>query len=276
MDITKHSIINTLERNKVKALNSLTKDFSLVLSGGGALGIAHLGVLHDLEMHSLVPSEIIGTSMGGIIGACLALGMSESDIYDVIINFSSVSKWIKFSFSGNAIVDNSKIEAIFTTLYGNKKMKDALIPLKIITTNIHTGKKRVFTSKDDVTIKDAVLATMAIPGIFDEHMIEKHTYADGFLCENLGINEASFDTLLAVDVLGENAFKKSLPDNFFKTSNVLDMFERSMRIIMYNQTQTHIKNTKKKILLVEPHTSDYATFSFHKHKEIRDLGLGLL
>ena len=253
-----------------------TKAFSLVLSGGGALGIAHLGVLHDLETRSLVPSEIIGTSMGGIIGACLALGMRESEIYEAIVRFSSVSKWIKFSFSGNAIVDNSKIEAIFATLYGDKKMKETLIPLKIIATDIYTGQKRVFTAKDDVTIKDAVLATMAIPGIFDEHSIQNRTYADGFLCENLGVNEASFDTLLAVDVLGTNAFEKTLPDNFFKTSNVLEMFERSMRLLIYNQTQTHIKHLKKEILLIEPHTSDYTTFSFHKHQEIRSRGLGLL
>lgn len=45
----------------------LNTPFSLVLSGGGALGIAHLGVLHDLEQKTLVPMELIGTSMGGII-----------------------------------------------------------------------------------------------------------------------------------------------------------------------------------------------------------------
>jgi len=96
--------------------------FSLVLSGGGALGIAHLGVLHDLEQQNLIPSEIVGTSMGGIIGACMALSMHEAEIYEVIEKFSSVSTWIKFSLSGNAIVDNSKIEVIFEKLFGRQKM----------------------------------------------------------------------------------------------------------------------------------------------------------
>ncbi|MGC9351861.1 MAG: patatin-like phospholipase family protein, partial [Sulfurovum sp.] len=50
--------------------NLLETPFSLVLAGGGALGIAHLGVLHDLEAKGIKPQEIIGTSMGGIIGAC--------------------------------------------------------------------------------------------------------------------------------------------------------------------------------------------------------------
>jgi len=163
--------------------------FSLVLSGGGALGIAHLGVLHDLEKANLTPAEIVGTSMGGIVGACMALGMKESEIYKEIKRFSSVSTWIKFSFSGNAIVDNSKIEMIFDTLFGTQKLSDTTIPLKLIATNLITGEKRVFSAKDDIYIKDAVLATMAIPGIFDEHEIENNMYVDGFLCENLGIKQ---------------------------------------------------------------------------------------
>ena len=247
-----------------------------MLSGGGALGIAHLGVLHDLEKLQLFPSEIVGTSMGGIIAACLSLGMSESEIYKEIKSFSSVSKWIKFSFSGNAIIDNSKIESIFHTLFGDKKMNETIIPLKLIATNLKNGHKRVFDENDDIYIKDAILATMAIPGIFNEHSIQGDIYGDGFLCENLGVNEATYHHVLAVDVLGKNAFEKELPDNFFKTANVLEMFEKSMRLLIYNQSQIHMKNSAKNILLLEPETKKYNTFHFHKYKEIRALGLGLL
>ncbi len=254
-----------------------TKDnFTLVLSGGGALGIAHLGVLADLERESITPREIIGTSMGGIIGACLAIGMREREIYKEIEMFSAVYKWISFSFSGNAIVENSKIESIFEKIFENRKMKDTKIPLKLIATDLLNGHKRVFSWEDDVYIKDAILASMAIPGVFDEHIIEGKIYGDGFLCENLGINEASFDNILAVDVLGENSFQKVMPDNFFKTSNVLEMFEKSMRLLIYNQTQTHIRNSSKDIILLEPETREYKTFHFHKVDEIRNLGLGLL
>jgi len=251
-------------------------DFSLVLSGGGALGIAHLGVIHDLQKNKLIPSEIVGTSMGGIIGACMSVGMKETEIYDHIKNFASISNWIKFSFSGNAVVDNEKIANIFDHIFQKKKMKDTLIPLKLIATNLLNGHKKVFDASDDVYIKDAVLCTMAIPGIFEEHSINGETYGDGFLCENLGINEASFSTVLAVDVLGENAFEKRMPDNFFKTLNVFEMFEKSIRLLIYNQSKTHLKNSDRSILLLEPVTKGYKTFHFHKHQEIRSLGLNLL
>lgn len=250
--------------------------FTLVLSGGGALGIAHLGVLHDLEQNNIPPQEIVGTSMGGIIGACIAIGLKEVEIYQLLKAFSAVYKWISFSWTGNALIDNRKIEKIFEGIFQNKKMHETVIPLKLIATDLETGAKRVFTQEDDVCIKDAVLATMAIPGIFDEHLIHGKHYGDGFLCENLGINEASFDDVLAVDVVGKNAFEHRLPDNFFKTNNILDMFEKSMRLLIYNQTQTNLRHSDKNIILIEPHTKAYKTFHFHKVDEIRALGLSLM
>ena len=256
-------------------MNIKDRDFTLVLSGGGALGIAHLGVLSDLEKESIIPKEIVGTSMGGIIGACLAIGLNEREIHKYIDNFSAVYKWISFSFSGNAIVENCKIESIFENIFKNRKMRDTNIPLKLIATDLLNGHKRVFSLDDDIYITDAILASMAIPGVFDEHIIDGKVYGDGFLCENLGINEATFNNILAVDVLGENSFQREMPDNFFKTSNVLEMFEKSMRLLIYNQTQTHIRNSSKNIILLEPDTKEFKTFHFHKVDEIRALGLGL-
>ena len=250
--------------------------FSLVLSGGGALGIAHLGILHDLELKQIIPKEVVGTSMGGIIGACYAIGMKEKEITRQIKQFSGLQNWIKFSFNGNAIVDNDKIERIFHNIFADRKMKDTDIPLKLIATNLRTGHKRVFDANDDIMITDGLLCTMAIPGIFDEHTVEGEVYADGFLCENLGINEASFEHVLAVDVLGENSFDKKMPDNFFKTSNVLEMFEKAMRLLIYNQTQNSLKNSTRTIRLIEPNTKKFKTYYFHKVDEIRALGLGLL
>ena len=251
-------------------------EFTLVLSGGGALGIAHLGVVKDLEDSATLPSEIVGTSMGGIIGACMAIGMSESEIYEQIRRFAGITNWIKFSFSGNAIIDNKKIANTLSNIFQDLKMCDTKIPLKLIATNLLNGEKRVFDTSDDIYIKDAVLATMAIPGVFDEHIIDGDIYGDGFLCENLGVNEASFDTILAIDVLGNNSFDKEMPNNFFKTSNVLEMFERSIRLLILNQSKTHIKNSKKDIYLLEPNTKEYKTYDFHKADEIRELGVGLI
>jgi len=232
-------------------------NFSLVLSGGGALGIAHLGVILDMEKRALIPSEIIGTSMGGIISACVSIGMKESEIYTLFEKFSSVFNWIKFSFSGNSVIKSDKIKDILDDIFGDLKIKDTQIPLKLISTNLLSGDIKVFDKDDDISIKDALLATMAIPGIFEEQHINKAVYVDGFICENLAINQATYDNILAVDVLGKNSFTANMPENIFKTKNVIDMFEKSMRLIIYNQTKANLKRSDKNIILIEPKTTQF-------------------
>ena len=214
--------------------------------------------------------------MGAIIGACLGIRMREEEIYSLFVEFSNVFNWVKFSFSGNAIIKNEKIETILDKIFHDLKMSDSKIPLKIIATNILDGNIKVFDSSDDVKIKDAVLASMAIPGVFEEKSIDGTIYCDGFLCENLGINQATYNEVLAVDVLGKNSFQTQMPNSFFKTSNVLEMFEKSMRVLIHNQTKNILKNSTKNIYLIEPDTKKFKTFHFHKYEEIRKLGLGLL
>lgn len=256
--------------------NFKNNNFSLVLSGGGALGIAHLGIVHDLEKKDLQPIEIIGTSMGAVIGSCVAIGMKEKEIFSLFMKFSNILNIIKLSFSGNSIIKSQKIETILDDVFNNMKMQDTKIPLKIISTNLLNGQRKVFSSSDDIKIKTAILASIAIPGIFEEQNIENNTYADGFLCENLGMSQVTCKDVIAVDVLGKNSFENSLPSNFLKTNNVLEMFEKSMRILIYNQTKSLLKDSNKNIYLIEPLTKDYKTYHFSKYEEIRKLGLGLL
>lgn len=251
-------------------------NFSLVLSGGGALGISALGVLSDMEKYNINPKEIIGTSMGSIIGACLAIGLKEKQIYDLFCDFSKISNWIKFSMRGNSIITNDKIKNIFDQVFQNKRICDVLIPLKLVATDIKTGNIKVFSSVDDkVLLKDAVMASMAIPGIFEEQHIDNQVYVDGFLCANLAINETSLEDILAIDVLGANSFSKDLPNNMLKTKNIFDMFDKSLRILIYNQTKVAITHCDKKIFLIEPCTKNFKSFHFHKYQELKKLGIGI-
>ena len=64
---------------------------------------------------------------------------------------------------------------------------------------------------------------------------------------------------------------------FFKEQqNIIGMFEKSMRLIVYNQTKINLANSDKNIILIEPKTSNFKTFQFHKFKEIRKVGKELL
>lgn len=249
----------------------MNKQFSLVLSGGGALGISQVGILKQLEEKNFIPSEIIGTSIGSIIGSAFAIGKTSSEILDLLNSFSHIVNWAKFSFSGNSIINSSKIEKILDTVFSNLKIKDSKIKLKIIATNLSTGIGE--SLNEELLIKDAILASIAIPGIFNEKQINNTIYVDGFLSDNLGINFVSFKKVLAVDVLGYNSYEPDLPNKFIKTQNVLAMFEKSMRLLVYNQTRRLISNHTCDITLIDINTKDFKTYHFNKVKELYLLGL---
>jgi NTE family protein len=266
----------------------MNKPFSLVLSGGGALGFAHLGVISDLEQKQLKPSEIVGTSMGAIIGSLLSIGLTSSEIkfrFEESINSSkknfpiSLPNWITFSLHRHTLMDTTKIESLFDKVFGERKMCDTKVPLKIVTTQFYNGQKKVFSKNDDVLIKDALLASMAIPGVFPSRNINGIEYVDGFLSENLGITQSEFNYIIASDVFGQNSFQSKNANSFFKFKNMAEKFEKSMRVIIANQTKTNIDSLltqEKKINYIDIPTHRYKTYQFNKLKDISELGKDLV
>lgn len=256
--------------NQSEIKNQLQSEFSLVLSGGGALGIAHLNVLRFLDENQLKPNEILGVSMGAIIGAAYALHYNEKDIYQFIKRFSNIFKWGKLSFSNGSVLATDKIRELFQQIYHDKKMSDVKTPLTIIATDFNNGKAVIFNNDSDVSIIDAVLASMAIPGVFPPVKIQDQYLVDGFIASNMPVEHAQYKTILASNVLGKNSYKdfEEKDYTFFgHTKAVLEMLERSVRLIMYNKTHEIVKNNNN-IILIEPEVSQFKTFEFHKYKAI--------
>ncbi|MFK5894562.1 MAG: patatin-like phospholipase family protein [Pseudomonadota bacterium] len=256
--------------NANEIIENLDADFSLVLSGGGALGIAHLNLIRMLEKNNLKPKEIIGTSMGAILGSCYALNYSDQEIYQFIKQFSHIFKWGKISFSHGSLLSTDKISDLFTLLFGNKKISDTDIELKIVATNFNTGEAKIFDHSTDISIKNAVLASMAIPGIFPPVKINNNFYVDGFIASNLPVEFAQYNSILACNVLGKNSFKNYQEKDyqfFGHTKAVLAMLERSLRLIMYNSSQESLNN-KAGVILIEPDVAEFKTFEFNKYDEI--------
>ncbi len=246
--------------------------FALSLSGGGALGYAHLGVLHDLEMHDLHPQSYLGTSMGGIIAACAAIGMKEAEIYETLKRFSAFGKWLKLSFSTKSLIETHKIKEIFKAIFKERTMMQTEKPLFLIATDLQSGERRIFTPKDNLYIVDVLLATIAVPGIFPPKEIGGRHYVDGFLSENLPIEASPETLLLASDVMSAGTHKALEKD----TPHVGEILERTIRILVHNQTRDKLVCTDKQVIRLTPELSDYKTYHFNKLDEIREKGLGLL
>ncbi|MBU0945721.1 MAG: patatin-like phospholipase family protein [Proteobacteria bacterium] len=250
----------------------LRKGFTLVLSGGAARGYAHVGVLSYLLERGLLPDEIIGTSMGALIGAACAVGLGPDEITNHIIKFSKLSRWLRPSLSHPALLDSHKLEKIFHGLFGEQGMEDSKIPLKIIATDFNNGQIRVFQAGDSVLIHQAVSCSMSIPVIFPPVPLENTAYVDGFLCANLPVQQVSDPEkpIIAVDVMSARAngpYQPEHPSWLELPGEIIEMYERSFYLMVQNQTRTACAQ-QQNIISLQPELAEFNLYDFDKVEPI--------
>ena len=245
--------------------------FNLLLGGGAALGYAHIGVLEYLHEKKLLPATYHGVSMGAIIAAVMALEgdfIRKRELFGEV--FSSLS-WIKLQIGGS-LINTEKIEKMLFDIFDDRKISELPKELCIQATDYQSGKAILFGRENDVRVVDALLASMAVPALFPPHEIEERLYVDGYLSSNLPLMGITNDLPnLIVNVTGAKAFKKSSVDRL-KELSILGNLERSIRILIYNQTHTALKHFQKPCILIEPELSDFKTSHFKKYEAIRQKG----
>lgn len=142
---------------------SKNSHIGLVLSGGGALGIAHIGVLKALEEAGIRPDIISGTSSGAVIGAFYAAGYSISQIM-YIITTNTIFHYNDIAWSTSGLLKSEANEKMYRKYFRHKYFKDLAIPLSISATDILNGKTIFYSSGDVVKV---LLASTAIPVLFE-------------------------------------------------------------------------------------------------------------
>ncbi|HXC95408.1 MAG TPA: patatin-like phospholipase family protein [Edaphobacter sp.] len=189
----------------------------LVLEGGGALGLAHIGVITWMEEHRIPVNYVAGTSMGGLVGGMYATGLSPAEVRQLIDGIdwdqvlSGVTPFQDLSFrrkqdahevpgglefglrgglqfpsgfnTGQAV--NLVLDRVALPYSEIASFNDLPIPFACVATDLVTGKQRVFR---DGPLSLAMRSTMSLPGIFAPVRSGSHLYADGFLLNNLPID----------------------------------------------------------------------------------------
>ena len=153
----------------------------LALGGGGARGAAHVGILMELARLGVRPDLITGTSIGGLVGALVAAGLSPDDLATF---FQKVSLGQMYGLPGSApgLSSTSKIEKLLVDTIGRITFADLQIPLAVVTTDLVSRKVVILDEGDVVT---AVLSTIAIPIIFPPVERDGMVLVDGGLLNNL-------------------------------------------------------------------------------------------
>ena len=235
------------------------KSIALVLSGGGARGIAHVGLLKALNDNGIYPKEISGTSMGAIIGLLYAAGLSPTEIitqieklkfYDLLTSFTKVRKR-----------SLDILYPIIKKAIGVNQFDQLKIPLHIAVSNVNYGRAEMVNKGDCI---HAALASASIPFVFRAYSNNSMDFVDGGLLNNFPI-----DPFLRGDhaIIGCDVNYLGYVKN---TNRILPYIERTFRMALFQNVR--IRERFCDFLLEPKDIGNYTSFDFRSARELYDIG----
>jgi NTE family protein len=195
----------------------MTKSFALALGGGGARGLAHIAVLEALDDMGKRPAAIAGTSIGALIGAAYAAGMSGRDIRRFVIALAhdraevfrrliatragTFANLFNLGFGSATLVDAEKFCQQFLPDQVPDDFGELEIPLTIIATDLYRREQAAFSSG---ALKPALAASIALPTVMRPVVVADRVLIDGGATNPLPFEElrGRADVVVAVDISG--------------------------------------------------------------------------
>ncbi len=233
----------------------------LILSGGGAKGFAHAGVLKALEEAAIYPDIISCVSAGAIVGAFYADGYKPDEMFEIFNQESSFFNYVKVIVPKTGLFRAKGLNENISKHLKAEKIEDLKIPLIIAATNLNKG-EIVYFNKG--TLIDKILASAAIPVLFDPVIINGDAYVDGGVLDNFPVSPIlkECETLIGVSL---NPVQEE--DDF---SNLFKIAERSFRLSASSEIPK-----KKSIcdLVIEPEElAEFGMLDVSKGQEMFELG----
>ena len=241
----------------------------IALGGGAARGYAHIGVLNAIDELNIPISYISGTSIGSFIGALYASGNLKTFEKEVRSR-NSFMKDVLFKldpvFPKLSIMNGNEVIRIFKEITDINTFEELNIPLTTVATDIVNNVK-IESNKGDLI--NAIKASIAIPGVLTPTYVNDNLCVDGGLIDPVplqSIIDMGADRTIAVNLYGLQTSKKI--DNKY---NIVDIVDRSAKIILNNVTHLSFKNNEPNIL-IEPPIDQFYGWDFHRSNELINIG----
>jgi NTE family protein len=163
-------------------LFSAKKKIGLALGSGAARGMAHIGVLKVLNQAEIPIAAISGSSIGALIGALYAAGVSVAEMEDIAktVDWKKIASWVDPRIPISGLIDGRRITSFFKELLPVQDFSNLNLPLAMLATDVETGETIVLKQGDLLT---ALRAAIAFPGIFTPVNIGDRFLVDGGLCQ---------------------------------------------------------------------------------------------
>ena len=177
------------------------KKIGLVLGSGSARGWAHIGAIEAIEEAGIPIHCVAGTSIGAFIGAVYATGdLASLKEFALQMDWKKVISYFDVVFPKSGFMDGKKVHELFSIHTDAKTFDDFKIPVKMIATELKTGKKVVI---DSGNIIEGIRASVSVPGIFTPVKREGKWLVDGGLVDPIpvsAVRNMGADFVIAVDL----------------------------------------------------------------------------
>ncbi len=274
---------------------AMKKKIALVLSGGGARGLAHIGAIETLESHGYEITSIAGCSMGALIGGMYAAGkLPEVKDWVLALDRRKVLSLVDFSLSLTHLVKGDRVMEALKEIVPDINIEDLPIPYTAVATDWNSGKEVVF---DHGSLYDAIRASISIPLFLNPVRREDMLLVDGGLVNSLPLNRVvrhSGDLLFGINVSTHDYQGELLMQQFVERK----LLSKSMPAAVMNRIMKHFEgininyvtllmrtiaimleqNTRQQILISRPDLvvqvpmKRYGVFDFDKAAAILQIG----
>jgi len=193
--------LNWLKRAPQAPPEPVPRRLGLALGGGAVRGAAHVGVLAVLEREGISPDVVAGVSTGAIVGAGIAAGVPAAEMMEAFRKSSWLQIAIPAWLSRLSMLDSSPLGALIEKVTSVSDFSDLRLPFAAVACDLLTGRRVVITSG---SLREAIVASSAIPGLFQPVRRGGQLLVDGQLIENVPAQEAldlGADYVLGVDIM---------------------------------------------------------------------------
>jgi len=235
-------------------------DIGLVLSGGGARGFAHLGVIKALNEAGIYPDVVSGTSAGALVGVLYADGYTPDEILN-IMNGGSRLDFMRPALPREGLLQINAVLKILRTSLRAKTFEELKIPLFVSATDLNNG-KAVYFSKGDIF--DPVIASASIPVLFQPVKIDDISYVDGGVLDNLPVRPIEDRCRILI-----GSFVN--PVGYMeKISGLINIAERTFMLSM--SKEIYEKSKKFNLFIAPPELRNYKILDPEKSIELFNIG----
>lgn len=234
----------------------------LCLSGGGAKGIAHIGVLKALREVGIFPDLVAGTSAGSVVGALYAAGKTPEEMIDFVRD-GSLFKIYKVIMPSDGLTKLTYLKEKLQAAIPNDSFEGLTRPLYVAVTNLITGNMEI---KSSGPLFDVIMASSSIPLVFSPVEIDGQMYVDGGMLANFPVQPliGQSDVIVGVNLMPQEPISEK------SVQNIIGIATRCFSLSVWSNTQPQLQHCD--LVISPPNIEQYNIFQFSRYKELVELG----